>query len=400
MKWANGIDLRPSVPLLCLGLVIGVGIVCWVWLRGAYDENRQVRLRRLCALTLFLCFDLVLFGSFTRLSDSGLGCPDWPGCYGFASPMGAGVDIAAAEQLMPQGPVSMSKAWIEMIHRYAAMTVGFLILILFVETWRHGIKQLRSPVAHEPWRAALWCSSLSMFWVILQGVFGALTVTSKLFPAIVSLHLLGGMVLLALLVTQWFAYGGRPHAMLEKSAMDKAIAHSGQWRLGTWLMAGACVLLIQLALGAWVSTNYAVLACQTFPMCQEAWWPEMNFTQGFELWRPLGQTAQQEPLVFQALTAIHYVHRLMAYAVFGVLGVVSIRMFKSGYKWLGLAMSALLLLQFFSGLSNVVMGWPIIGAILHVAGASGLVIALTWGALQFFQDQSAARSRLPKDFTV
>jgi cytochrome c oxidase assembly protein subunit 15 len=188
--------------------------------------------------------------------------------------------------------------------------------------------------------------------------------------------------------------------MREKSAMDKAIAHSGQWYLGTWLMAGACVLLIQLALGAWVSTNYAVLACQTFPMCQEAWWPEMNFAQGFELWRPLGQTAQQEPLVFQALTAIHYVHRLMAYAVFGVLGVVSIRVIKSGYKWLGLALSAILLLQFFSGLSNVVMGWPMVGAILHVAGASGLVIALTWGALQFFQDQSAARSRLPKDFTV
>jgi cytochrome c oxidase assembly protein subunit 15 len=128
--------------MLCLGVVLGVGLLCWVWLRGDAEESRQQHLRRLCGLTLFLCFDLVLFGSFTRLSDSGLGCPDWPGCYGFVSPIGAGLDIAAAHQTMPQGPVSLTKAWIEMIHRYAAMTVGFLILILCVETWRMHIKEL------------------------------------------------------------------------------------------------------------------------------------------------------------------------------------------------------------------------------------------------------------------
>ena len=399
MKWSNGIDLRPSVPMLCLGLVLGVGLLCWVWLRGAAQESRQQHLRRLCALTLFLCFDLVLFGSFTRLSDSGLGCPDWPGCYGFVSPVGAGLDIATAHQTMPQGPVSLSKAWIEMIHRYAAMTVGFLIFILCVETWRMHLKELKSALKHESRRVALWCASASLMWVILQGAFGALTVTSKLWPAIVSLHLLGGMGLLALLVAQWHAYGAWPKASAVQEAEWAANVHVDPnaiekiktVSLGRWLTLGACVLVVQLALGAWVSTNYAVLACQTFPLCQESWWPQMDFAQGFELWRPLGLTSAQEPLVFQALTAIHYVHRLTAFLVFGVLGMLSLKLFKSGHTRLGLALSGLLLLQLLTGLSNVVLGWPMIGAILHVAGASGLVITLMWSSLQFLQDRSAKR---------
>ena len=399
MKWSNGIDLRPSVPMLCLGLVLGVGLLCWVWLRGAAQESRQQHLRRLCALTLFLCFDLVLFGSFTRLSDSGLGCPDWPGCYGFVSPVGAGLDIATAHQTMPQGPVSLSKAWIEMIHRYAAMTVGFLIFILCVETWRMHLKELKSALKHESRRVALWCASASLMWVILQGAFGALTVTSKLWPAIVSLHLLGGMGLLALLVAQWHAYGAWPKASAVQEAEwaanihvdPNAIEKIKTVSLGRWLTLGACVLVVQLALGAWVSTNYAVLACQTFPLCQESWWPQMDFAQGFELWRPLGLTSAQEPLVFQALTAIHYVHRLTAFLVFGVLGMLSLKLFKSGHTRLGLALSGLLLLQLLTGLSNVVLGWPMIGAILHVAGASGLVITLMWSSLQFLQDRSAKR---------
>ena len=399
MKWSNGIDLRPSVPMLCLGLVLGVGLLCWVWLRGAAQESRQQHLRRLCALTLFLCFDLVLFGSFTRLSDSGLGCPDWPGCYGFVSPVGAGLDIAAAHQTMPQGPVSLSKAWIEMIHRYAAMTVGFLIFILCVETWRMHLKELKSALKHESRRVALWCASASLMWVILQGAFGALTVTSKLWPAIVSLHLLGGMGLLALLVAQWHAYGAWPKASAVQEAEWAANVHVDPnaiekiktVSLGRWLTLGACVLVVQLALGAWVSTNYAVLACQTFPLCQESWWPQMNFAQGFELWRPLGLTSAQEPLVFQALTAIHYVHRLTAFLVFGVLGMLSLKLFRSGHTRMGLALSGLLLLQLLTGLSNVVLGWPMIGAILHVAGASGLVITLMWSSLQFLQDRSAKR---------
>ena len=161
------------------------------------------RVHQLTALTLFLCFDLVLFGSFTRLSDSGLGCPDWPGCYGHASPFGAGEAIEAAQTAMPTGPVTLSKAWIEMIHRYFAMTLGVLILTLAAMTWV-AYRQARQGTPANPMAAALkpWWASFTLLWVCLQGAFGALTVTMKLFPLIVTLHLLGGLILLALLRAQ------------------------------------------------------------------------------------------------------------------------------------------------------------------------------------------------------
>ena len=172
-------NLGPIFKLLLLAAVVAMGPLVWVWLRHRHQDVPQ-RVHQLTALTLFLCFDLVLFGSFTRLSDSGLGCPDWPGCYGHASPFGAGEAIQAAQTAMPTGPVTLSKAWIEMIHRYFAMTLGVLILTLAVFSWKRD-------------RSVWGWPTLSLVWVCVQGGFGALTVTMKLFPAIVSLHLMGGM---------------------------------------------------------------------------------------------------------------------------------------------------------------------------------------------------------------
>ena len=400
MNFKNGFDLRPSLPMLALAVVLGVCVLLWVWLRSAEQESRQVRLRRLCAITLFLCFDLVLFGSFTRLSDSGLGCPDWPGCYGFVSPLGAHADIGAAHQLMPQGPVSWSKAWIEMIHRYAAMTVGFLILIMCIEAWRQAFQERRREGLSKAMRRAIGCASLTLFWVMLQGLFGALTVTTKLFPAIVSMHLLGGETLLVLLVIQWHAFSKLSQPMRDATQVEEDTSLIAKPNHATgvlnnaksWLLFAGVILGIQIALGAWVSTNYAVLACQTFPMCQDAWWPEMNFSQGFELWRPLGLTSAQEPLVFQALTAIHYTHRLMAYVVFVGLGLLAMKMHRLGHRRWSWFILAALLLQLLTGLSNVVLGWPMIGAILHVAGASALVIILTFSTFVLLKAQRVGAS--------
>ena len=400
MNFKNGFDLRPSLPMLALAVVLGVCVLLWVWLRSAEQESQQVRLRRLCAITLFLCFDLVLFGSFTRLSDSGLGCPDWPGCYGFVSPLGAHADIGAAHQLMPQGPVSWSKAWIEMIHRYAAMTVGFLILIMCIEAWRQAFQKRRREGLSKAMRRAIGCASLTLFWVMLQGLFGALTVTTKLFPAIVSMHLLGGETLLVLLVIQWHAFSKLSQSMRDATQVEEDTSLIAKPNHATgvlnnaksWLIFAGGILGIQIALGAWVSTNYAVLACQTFPMCQDAWWPEMNFSQGFELWRPLGLTSAQEPLVFQALTAIHYTHRLMAYVVFVGLGLLAMKMHRLGHRRWSLLILAALLLQLLTGLSNVVLGWPMIGAILHVAGASALVIILTFCTFVLLKAQRVGAS--------
>jgi heme a synthase len=186
------VDLAPLARLMLLGILIALVPLAWVWLRNKNASVAQ-RLKLLTFLTLFLTFDLVLFGSFTRLTDSGLGCPDWPGCYGKASPIGATAQIAIEQAAMPTGPVTFKKAWIEMIHRYLASGVGVLILVLCVASWLER-QRLQRTVNISPW----W-PTVTLVWVCMQGAFGALTVTMKLFPAIVTTHLLGGMGLLALL---------------------------------------------------------------------------------------------------------------------------------------------------------------------------------------------------------
>ena len=352
-------DLSPALRLMLLGAVITLGPLAWVWLRH-WRASGPERLRALTLLTLFLTFDLVLFGAFTRLTDSGLGCPDWPGCYGNASPTGALAQIRAEEVRMPTGPVTHGKAWIEMIHRYLATGVGVLITTLALATWLQRKRGL--PVS------PLW-PALTLVWVCLQGAFGALTVTMKLFPAIVTLHLLGGLVLLALLAMQAVAY---------RQAQRGTGALLVPRPVRLWLLAAYALVWLQVALGGWVSTNYAVLACTEFPACQGSWWPAMDFAQGFELWRELGKTGAGEHIGFAALTAIHYTHRLAAYALFVVLGVLAWRLragpLHAASRWI----AALALWQFATGLSNVVLGGPIVAAVAHTGGAAALVVALTW----------------------
>jgi len=200
-------DLAPVLELMLLGLLIALGPLAWVWVRNRRSSPMR-RLQALTVLTLFLTFDLVLFGAFTRLTDSGLGCPDWPGCYGSASPVGARAEIAAAQEAMPTGPVTHGKAWVEMVHRYLATGVGALIVVQLALAWRRR-REMRRQGRRGP---GLGWPVLTLLWVCLQGAFGALTVTMKLFPAIVTLHLLGAMGLLMLLAWQAEAYAPRPLA--------------------------------------------------------------------------------------------------------------------------------------------------------------------------------------------
>jgi len=368
-------DLAPVLALLAMGMLVGLGPLAWVWLRTRRQPNR--RLYALTLLALFLTFDLVLFGAFTRLTDSGLGCPDWPGCYGNASPSGAHAEISQAQAQMPTGPVTHGKAWIEMVHRYLAMGVGFLLVVLAVASW----VQRRRGAQVDPW----WPTA-ALAWVCVQGAFGALTVTMKLFPAIVTLHLLGGVVLLALLCRQAVAQAHRVEARAP------ATLHASDRR---WLLSAMAVLAVQIALGGWVSTNYAVLACAEFPLCQGSWWPAMNFQQGFELWRELGHASTGEVIQFAALTAIHYAHRLFAYLTFAVLGVLAWRLHRlSGLQRQARWLAALLLWQFATGLSNVVLGWPLVAAVGHTGGAAALVVVLTW-ALAETRTQAARTQARP-----
>ena len=381
MTAQNLYDLSPALRLMIMGLAVALAPLAWVWLRNKNASMAQ-RLRVLTLVTLFLTFDLVVFGAFTRLTDSGLGCPDWPGCYGSASPVGARMYIDAAQSAMPTGPVTHPKAWIEMIHRYLATGVGVLILTLTVATWlawRDERRKARGTQRGNQVAAQVlspWWPSVTLLWVCLQGAFGALTVTMKLFPAIVTLHLLGGLVLLALLMAQSQRYALAHERPAATDAMSTLCPLDSRSRL--LLMAGFTLLWLQIALGGWVSTNYAVLACTDFPTCQNSLWPAMDFKQGFTLWRELGAGHDGAIISFQALTAIHYLHRLVAYPVVALLLALAVTLhrtpaFRRDARWL----AGLVGLQVVTGVSNVVLGWPLLAAVLHTGGAAALVLLLT-----------------------
>jgi len=354
------VDFAPLLRLLALALVVASLPLSWWWLRQRRGD-RRTRAAALTALTMFLTFDLVVFGSFTRLTDSGLGCPDWPGCYGHASPLGAGGDIRAAETALPSGPVTWSKAWIEMIHRYLAMTVGVLILVLAVVAWLDRRRGEMHPVSP-------WWPTVTLVWVLVQGLFGKYTVTLKLYPLVVTLHLLGGLLLLVMLAAQHAAWRPRPLPL------------SPALRVRLALASGA--LAVQVALGGWVSTNYAVLACSDFPLCNGAWWPPTDFAAGFVLLRPLGQGADGAFLPFEALVAIHLAHRLFALLAVAVLLWLAHGLWRqmppAAGPRLAAGVAGLTLLQVVTGLSNIVLDWPIVAALLHAAGAAALSLLLAW----------------------
>ena len=352
MNSATSLDLAPTLRLLLLAGVVALLPLTWVWLRERGTHTRA-RLATLTTLTLFLTFDLIVFGAFTRLTDSGLGCPDWPGCYGQASPLGAREQIHAAQAALPSGPVTWSKAWIEMIHRYLAMTVGALILVMAAVAWR-----ARRHLPFSPW----W-PTLTLVWVIVQGLFGKYTVTLKLYPAVVTLHLLGGLVLLVLLALQHVAF------------RQQALVLSAPLRRAAWVV--LVLLGLQTALGGWVSTNYAVLACTGFPRCNGEWWPPLDVTAGFAVLRGLGLARDGTALPFEALVAIHMAHRLAAGVVLLAAGALAWALWcRPPLRAQGLILASLLLAQLISGLSNVVLDWPLVAALAHSAGAAGLVLTL------------------------
>src|SRR5450830_213101 len=344
-------------------LIVALLPLSMVWISKNVDKYRK-----LVWISVFLTFDLIVFGAFTRLTDSGLGCPDWPGCYGLANPFLAHEEIRAAEALLPTGPVTMVKAWIEMIHRYLAMGIGILIMAMMAVSWYRWKKGSEGGRAgYEPG----YPTALFLF-VCLQGAFGAWTVTLKLQPVIVTMHLLLGMGLLAMLA--WF--GGR-----QDQALRPMTAHEPRAALpGVRVLAAVSglVLLVQLFLGGWVSTNYATLACTEFPLCGGKLVPEMDFEHGFHLWRELGKTAAGHYLPFSALTAIHWVHRNFAFIVLAGVGYTILRAWKlpslrGTARWLALVLA----LQVATGLATIYLSWPLSIAVLHNGGAALLVLLLT-----------------------
>ena len=344
------------------------------------DRLIRARYRKLVAITLFLTFDLIMFGAFVRLTDSGLGCPDWPGCYAKLSPIGAMSDIRAAAEAMPHGPVTVPKAWIEMIHRYVGTILGILIIGIMVQAWRH-----RGVLRQSPWLATVILPAVS-----LQGAFGAWTVTHKLMPAIVTAHLLGGMGLLALLTWLSARQGGGV------ADLPPVPAAARRWRWAA--AAGVALLFTQIALGGWVSTNYAALACMDFPTCHGEVIPQMDFHGGFSIVRGLGELPSGELISQAALTAIHWTHRNFAFVVRVYLGWLAWRL--RGIPALARparGIKLMLAIQLLTGLTSIFLQWPLVIAVLHNGGAAVLVmLCITlWVRLARREDEASTEPGHP-----
>jgi cytochrome c oxidase assembly protein subunit 15 len=346
---------------LALIAIIFAGIpLLYLWTRPGYNFFQKLNW-----VLVFMTFDLIVFGAFTRLTDSGLGCPDWPGCYGTSNPWHAIGEITLAEAAMPTGPVTVIKAWIEMIHRYLAMTVGALILIQVGLAW--------SKLQHLGKKSLLGSLGLLLL-VCIQGAFGAWTVTLKLQPIIVSIHLMLALVLLACLTAyaqeEWEDQASSVRQLQVRPLSAKL------------LLLASVVLATQIFLGAWVSTNYAVLACPDFPTCMGTLLPETAWQEGFTLWRALGLNALGESISPVALQTIHWAHRVFAICALGALGLLAINALSvrnaapSGMARIAKLLLTLLVLQTLTGISNVVFQWPLVAALMHTAGSAALVFCL------------------------
>lgn len=309
-----------------------------------HEAGRDRLLRGLTTTALLLALAVVLLGAYVRLSDAGLGCPDWPGCYGQAL-------VPAQTALYPERPLEPAKAWKEMAHRYAAGTLGLLILALFV-------LGRRGPPAHRR------VGALLLALVTAQALLGMWTVTLKLHPLVVLGHLLGGLAIVALLAWLWLAR--RPESPSAPPALVRL----------AWL--GLGVVVLQIALGGWTSANYAAPYCPDFPTCQGRWWPEMDFAAALAPPPPAASGYEGGTLHSAARTAVHVAHRIGAVLTLLVLGALAVALWRSGgaRRRLGVLAAGAVLAQFALGVANVHAHFPLALAVAHNGGAVLLLLVL------------------------
>jgi cytochrome c oxidase assembly protein subunit 15 len=308
---------------------------------------------RLARFGTVLALVVVMLGAWVRLTDAGLGCPDWPGCYGRLVVPDAGTSADALGQEYTR-PLEAGKAWREMIHRYLASTLGLVCVALAGIAWRNRNDPL------QPWRTPLALVAL----VVFQGLLGMWTVTLLLKPIVVVAHLLGGFATLALLFTlgRW------------RTAPAPVVTPA----LRTLGLAAATALVLQIFLGGWTSANYAALACPDFPRCQTQWWPAIaDFEEGFVLWRGIGIDYEGGVLDHPARVAVHFTHRLGALLATALIALFGWRVARQPATRLdGLATLAVLAAQVSLGVSIVWFGVPLAVAVLHNGSAALLLLAV------------------------
>ena len=319
------------------------------------SERKTLPGYRLALFATLLTVVVVLLGAYTRLTHAGLGCPDWPGCYGFLGVPMSEHKQALAEARFPEAPVEVEKGWNEMVHRYFAGTLGLVILGLAVQALRHR---------DEPGRP-LKLPLLLLGVVVAQAAFGMWTVTLQLWPQVVTAHLLGGFTTLALLFLLTLRLSGRLPVLAGVSARLRLLA-----------IAALCLAVGQIALGGWVSSNYAAVACVDLPTCHGEWWPAMDFANGFHLTQHIGPNYLGGQLDSDARTAIHMTHRLGAVALSLVLLLLAWRLRTAGLGRLAGLLLLALAVQVSLGLSNVLLHLPLAVAVAHNGGGAALLLVL------------------------
>jgi cytochrome c oxidase assembly protein subunit 15 len=313
---------------------------------------------RLSLIAAIVAFVVIVLGAFVRLSDAGLGCPDWPGCYGQLTWPTQSEEIQHANQSFPERPVETGKAWKEMVHRYLAGVLVLLVLGINFVAWKTG----------APGRVRALAAALLVL-ILFQAALGMWTVTLKLLPVVVMGHLMGGLATFSLLL--WLAWNtGRSH----RSPPDEAFR---QFR--PMILVALAVLVAQLALGGWTSANYSALVCPDFPGCQGQLWPDANFRDGFILSREVGVDYEGGVLDLRSRVAIHMAHRVGALITLIVLGILAMRLMRRPpARQDGMVLGALLLAQVALGIQNVLLNLPLVNAVAHNAMGALLLAAMLW----------------------
>ena len=317
------------------------------------EAKRADRIRRLAAFGVALAVVVVVLGAFTRLVDAGLGCPDWPGCYGHLLWPNTESEIAAANAAFPEdAEVDLDKTWPEMVHRYFA---GSLLLLVA------GIAYLSTQATKAQRNLAYGLLVL----IICQAAFGAWTVTLKLWPQVVTAHLLGGFATLSLLWAMYLRNGGgaafhRPASLAAGSRLAKLTL---------------VAVIVQIALGGWVSSNYAALACADFPTCYGSYWPDMDASAGFNIFQGVGPNYLGGLLASDARVAIHWTHRLGAIVVTVLCLLLAWRLYAQ-HRLLAGVLIGVLTLQLLLGSLNVLWALPLAVATAHNAVGALLLLVL------------------------
>jgi len=315
---------------------------------------------KLALITTLIALIAIMLGAYTRLSNAGLGCPDWPGCYGQIDVPATENELMKASEAYPDRPVEFAKAWKEMVHRYVAGTLGIFILIMCLVAWKNK---------NNPGQPII-LPTLLVGIVIFQALLGMWTVTLLLKPLVVMVHLLFGFATLAILF--WLTLKSGHYFTRSEQVLNE------KYRLPAFL--AIIILVMQIALGGWTSSNYAALVCPDLPTCQASWWPDMNFRDAFVLWRGIGINYEGGVLDLQARTAIHWIHRIGAVVTFVYLFSLGVIIFLRSrgnvMPKAGLLVAVIVCVQFCLGLANVFFNLPLSIAVAHNVTAALLLLSL------------------------